>query len=226
MPTCNRRQFAAQAITYFLRQEYPCCELIILDDGDDAIQDLVPDDPRVRYVRLGQRMVLGAKRNLACTLAQGSIIAHWDDDDWMAPHRLRYQVDILEARHADLCGSARLLYYDACQERAWLYEYPIAQHRWVVGGTLCYRKQFWDTNRFPDIKIGEDTRFVWSPRARNVAVTPESHFYVGLMHTANTSAKMTNGAYWKAYPVADVRRLMGDDWDFYQLLKVSSTLVS
>ena len=50
MPTHNRRPFVAQAIVYFLRQDYPNRELIIVDDGTDPVADLIPDDPRIRYL--------------------------------------------------------------------------------------------------------------------------------------------------------------------------------
>jgi len=52
MPTYNRRQFVPQAIKYFLRQDYPQKELIILDDGTDKIRDLVPDLPKIQYTAL------------------------------------------------------------------------------------------------------------------------------------------------------------------------------
>ena len=48
----------------------------------------MPDVAGIDYHRLEQRTVLGAKRNLACELAAGLLIAHWDDDDWQAPRRL------------------------------------------------------------------------------------------------------------------------------------------
>jgi len=92
MPTYNRRAFVPQAIAYFLRQDYANKELIIVDDGIDAVGDLVPADQHIRYIRLSQKTTLGVKRNIACEQARGTIIAHWDDDDWHAPHRLRYQV--------------------------------------------------------------------------------------------------------------------------------------
>jgi glycosyltransferase involved in cell wall biosynthesis len=71
MPTRNRRNFVAQSISYFLRQDYPFKELIILDDGEDAVGDLLPDDERIRYVHLNQGLSLGAKRNLGCELSRG-----------------------------------------------------------------------------------------------------------------------------------------------------------
>jgi glycosyltransferase involved in cell wall biosynthesis len=215
MPTHNRRGYVAQAIRYFLRQDYPNRELLILDDGDDRVADLVPDDQPIRYTGLPRRMVLGAKRNLACEMARGEIIAHWDDDDWIAPGRLSRQVGVLQSSRADLCGATRQLYYEPTSDRAWMYEYPSAHRRWMAGNTLCYRKSFWETNRFPEIQVGEDTRFVWSPRASNTALMPDYDFYVGLVHDTNTSPKSLSGPLWHPHPVADVHRLLGDDLRFY-----------
>jgi len=42
MPTYNRRKFVPQAIRYFLRQSYEPKELLIIDDGSDPVNDLVP----------------------------------------------------------------------------------------------------------------------------------------------------------------------------------------
>jgi glycosyltransferase involved in cell wall biosynthesis len=81
MPTRNRPQFARQAVAYFLRQDYQQRELIVLDDGDDPVSDLLPRDENIRYVRLRERSPLGTKRNIACELSRGELIAHWDDDD-------------------------------------------------------------------------------------------------------------------------------------------------
>src|SRR5262249_51867830 len=82
MPTLKRRRFVPRAIEYFLRQDHPAKELVILDDGSDPVADLIPEHPAIVYRRLEHRLVLGAKRNMACEMARGEIIAHWDDDDW------------------------------------------------------------------------------------------------------------------------------------------------
>src|SRR5262245_22007784 len=112
MPTFNRRRFVPRALIYWLRQDYPHKELIVVDDGTDCVADLMPTaDPRVRYVRLESRMSVGAKRNFACELAKGEVIAHWDDDDWHAPHRLSYQIERLLQANADVCGLQTLLFF-------------------------------------------------------------------------------------------------------------------
>src|SRR5437868_1947457 len=123
MPTFNRRAFVPLAIEYFLRQDFDDSELVIVDDGSDPIVDLVPEDERIRYVRLPAKASVGAKRNAACTHARGQIIAHWDDDDWHAPHRLRYQVEALQRSGMDICGIRTLLFFNPETQRAWKYIY-------------------------------------------------------------------------------------------------------
>src|SRR5262245_25668507 len=110
MPTRNRRRFASQAIWYFLRQDYPNRELIIVDDGEDAIEQVVPADDRIDYLRVG-RCSLGDKRNLACEHSAGELIAHWDDDDWSAHSRLSVQVAALLDQSAEGWSGRRLAHY-------------------------------------------------------------------------------------------------------------------
>src|SRR5260370_5100183 len=133
MPTRNRRAFVRQAIWYFLRQDYPAKELIVLDDGDDPVADLIQKDDRVRYERLLARLSLGAKRNRACELSRGTLIAHWDDDDWQAPNRLSLQVRALLDSGAEVCGAAELLHYALMEGEGWLYRRHPDERPWVAG---------------------------------------------------------------------------------------------
>jgi len=94
MPTCNRPQYIEQAIRCFLAQTYPHKELVIVDDGD-SIKHLVPTRPDILYESSWPPLRIGPKRNLACGLASGDIIAHWDDDDWSAPDRIEQQLRML-----------------------------------------------------------------------------------------------------------------------------------
>lgn len=215
MPTYNRRAFVGQAIAYFLRQEYVNKELIIVDDGTDTISDLVPVDECIRYIRLREKKSVGAKRNLACEEARGSIIVHWDDDDWHAPHRLNYQIGTLLREGTDVCGTTTLFFCDAEHERAWQYVYPYGQNPWLAGGTLCYTRAFWAGNRFANINVGEDSRFVWSSRPARVTKLADATFYVAMIHQHNVSPKKTNGSYWRPYPVEEIRRLLRADWNYY-----------
>jgi|GEM_PF-1486580 len=215
MPTYNRRRFVARAIEYFLRQDYPAKELIVVDDGSDPVGDLIPTDERIHYIRLPDRATVGAKRNLACEQARGEIIAHWDDDDWHAPRRLRYQIDALARDAADLVGLNQFLFCDPSRAEAWLYAYPRHQQLCLAGSTLVYRRAFWDRHRFPNVDVGEDVRFVQNCPPNRLTVLADPTFHVGIIHRHNVSPKITGGAHWHPYPIAEIRRLLGADWTFY-----------
>ena len=210
MPTADRRRFVPLAISCFLAQDHPSCELLVLDDGHDDVRDLMPDDPQVRYIRLDHELTLGRKRNIACEEARGDIIIHWDDDDWSAPWRVSYQVAALDREHADVCGLDRVLFYDPLSARAWRYVFPRGPRPWVHGATLCYRKSFWATNPFPDVNVGEDTRFVWGPGHARTTALADPRFYVGTVHTGNTSPKRTRDPRWEPIASSDVEALLGE----------------
>ena len=217
MPTADRRAFVPRAIQYFLQQDYPNRELIILDDGLDVVADLIPPDPRIRYIRLDGKHTIGAKNNLACELAHGEIIAHWDDDDWMARWRLSYQVQELVLQPpGTLCGLAHLLFYEPTTDQAWEYIYPPAERAWIAGGTFCYRKDVWVQHRFPDLNEGADTVFVWSLTHTPILALSKHTFYVATVHPQNTSPKRTHSFGWHPFPVEEIRRLLQEDWVFYK----------
>ncbi|MBF8296091.1 MAG: glycosyltransferase [Bacteroidetes bacterium] len=211
MPTYNRRSFVAKAIEYFLRQDYPNKELVVVDDGTDSVEDLVPSSGMIRYVRLDSKKSVGAKRNIACEHSRGEIIAHWDDDDWHAPHRLTYQLESLRQRNADVCGIRDMLFYDISTGDSWIYQYPRRSRFWLAGGSLVYRKEFWRRSPFPDAQVGEDSRFVWSHNSDRALCLPDYRFYVALIHPGNTSPKRTKGSYWSRWS-GDMRSIVGSDF--------------
>jgi glycosyltransferase involved in cell wall biosynthesis len=208
MPTYDRRAFVPDAIRGFLAQDYPRLELIVVDDGTDAIDDLLPDDPRIRYVRLSSKISVGAKRNLACEHARGEIIAHWDDDDWYAASRIRVQVEALRERGGDICGTSVLHFIDREHEHAWTYRYRRGSQPWVAGTSLVYRRAFWETNRFPDVQVGEDSQFVWRNRKAKVVDLDDAALCVAAVHRRNVSPKRTSGACWQPAGFAEVLGIM------------------
>jgi hypothetical protein len=219
MPTRDRRRFVPHAIEQFLAQDHPRRELVVVDDGADAVDDLIPPDPRIRYHRVERQATLGAKRNLACSLARGELLAHWDDDDWMPPHRLSTQVSALAARPAaGACGLAQVRFFDPVAGRAWEYRWPERARPWLAGGTLMFRRAAWERRPFPQLNEGEDTRWVWALPAGAVAAIPDPGLYAALVHGGNTSRKRPGEARWHPIPLDVVRAPMGEAWSFYAAL--------
>jgi len=215
LPTYNRRVFLPHAIHYFLRQDYPNKELLVVDDGPDAVGDLVPSDPRVRYVRLPQKITLGAKLNLCCSETRGPIIAQWDDDDWYARDRLTRQWQALRRTNADVCGISDLLYYDIGRGTGHRYIYPPRERPWLLGASLFFRRGLWERTRFVEVDVGMDALFVWSTPPGKVCALPVPRFAVHLIHHSNVSPKSPQGTWWSDHPVGEIADLMGDDWQFY-----------
>jgi glycosyltransferase involved in cell wall biosynthesis len=219
MPTYNRRCFVPKAIEYFLRQDYPRRELVILDDGDDQVADLAAGQPSVRYVALAGRLRLGAKRNAAIEASGGEIILHWDDDDWMDPTRISAQVAALLANDADICGTSRVWFCEIATGRLSVYRFPPSERRWLYGASLCYRRALWQQKPFEPLDIGEDTRFVWALPAGRMIDLDQSRMMIAIVHAANTSRpRPLSGPNWQTCNDISAGNAMGDDWSFYETM--------
>jgi glycosyltransferase involved in cell wall biosynthesis len=218
MPTADRRQWVPYAIDYFLRQDYAHRELVVVDDGVDRIHDLVPADERIRYESLPARQILGQKRNTCVEHSRGDVIIHWDDDDWMASHRIQAQVDWMLERGAEVSGFRSMLHHEVGGHtcRTWLYEYPAHLRPWVLGNTLVYSRKFWQRSPFPRVHAGEDARFLFSRPLDHLVVQPVKalDLYVAMVHHTNTSPKLCSGPFWSLWP-GDIRAILGPDAERY-----------
>jgi len=191
MPTYNRRPWVELSIGCWLQQDWPDRELIVLDDGDDQVDDLCRVDPRIRHVDLtGRRWTIGAKWNLGVSLAWGKVLACWADDDWHAPWRLRYQVTSLQVSPAGICGTDRQYYWDLDTGVMWHYSYLPNQlsSSYLCGGTMMFRYSYWQQGQFQDINVGEDNQFI-AGRSAEILNLVDERFYMATIHSGNTSKK-------------------------------------
>lgn len=216
MATHDRAHLVPQAVESFLRQDHPAIELIVVDDGPMSLEDVLPDDERVRHIRLDRRQTIGAKRNLGCEAARGDLLANWDDDDWYAPWRLTYQAKEIAAAGMDVCGLNRLLYLQPVTGRAWRYTWPASARPWVHDAVLLFTRDFWRRNPFPDTSMGIDCRLLWTSSRKRILALPDERFYVGMIHGGNTSPKNTRHGLWRECPAAEVIGLVGEDVAFYR----------
>lgn len=212
MPTRNRRAFIPQAIRYFLSQDWEQKELIIIDDGEDRVSDLIPDDHRIRYYGLNCRRSLGQKRNIACSRADGEVIFHIDDDDVSLPDRILNQTRRLMMTGAHVTGYHTILFADDTLQRAWRY---IGGSTYAVGTSLCYHRSYWMNHAFPDVNVGEDNNMVENARRARVLDSADGErMLVARLHAGNTSASYASikkkqwtgarGEVWQEVPYEDL----------------------
>jgi glycosyltransferase involved in cell wall biosynthesis len=225
MPTYNRLRFVKESVRYFQRQDYPNLELIVVDDGSEQVKSVLLGDPRIKLIQLGQKKNVGTKRNIACAAASGSYIVHWDDDDWYPGDRVSRQISSMVARKSEICGTSTLYYYEAASGKAWCYRYSDRRRGWVAGNTLAYSKRWWSAHPFPEIQVGEDTRFVWGASPALICDLAMPELCVARVHTGNTSRKLTNSAYWHPSSVSDLDSLVGEDWPQFVSLGLSGQTI-
>lgn len=192
MPTANREKYIPFALDYFLQQNYPHKELVIIDDGIRSVQQLISDDPQIHYYYTQPLGTIGLKRNYAIDRAQGEIIMHWDDDDWRAPDWISQQVNFLLMTGADITGIKHVHYFSPLMNTFWQGD---AHNRnnpnsrvWLNGATLGYWRSYWEKYPFKDLQKGEDDDFIQHQDAKVFAHDYIDGF-VAILHPDNTTVK-------------------------------------
>lgn len=117
IPVYNGAGFINESIGSIVAQSFRNLEIVIVDDGSRdispaLIEDWARRDERIRTIFPAHRGPEHA-RNVGVEAARGDFIAHLDQDDIAAPSRLQTQLDWLEARELDVCGSCTMVFGDA-----------------------------------------------------------------------------------------------------------------
>ena len=104
--------FLPNLIKCFQAQTYPkeLMEWIIIDDGEDSVEDLFKDVECVKYFRYEKKIKLGRKRNLMHEKSKGDILVYMDDDDYYPPERVIHAVETLQSNPTALCAGSSEIY--------------------------------------------------------------------------------------------------------------------
>lgn len=194
LPTRDRREYIAQAVACFLSQTYTMRELVVVDNGN-PVRDLIPSGLNVIYKHVGDEpLTVGEMRNRACELARGELIAHWDDDDWSHPARLREQVRLLIGAGAAVTGYHNMTFVDEDTREAWLYQ---SGGGYALGTSLVYTRPYWRANRFrttdedgKPMLVGEDGAFIQTAQRKGtLAAVDVTDRMLARIHSKNTCKK-------------------------------------
>jgi glycosyltransferase involved in cell wall biosynthesis len=186
LATRNRRSFCAQAIRCFERQSYVDCELIVVDDGEDAVEDLCAGRKRITYIHLAQRTLLGTKLNLGIERASGVALHKMDDDDYYHPDFLRTAALRLDAAQDFVIAWDCFLVLMAGEAVV-----RYSGHGWAAGGTLCFFRALWERAPFQDLPRSVDRCFLIDHDYRvDPICAPE--LYLLVRHGANTWTRMND----------------------------------
>jgi hypothetical protein len=205
--TKDRRVFMPLAKYCYMIQSYPedKLEWVIVDDGDDPIEDTLIGVPNVKYVRCDPGMTISQKRNLGVNSAMYDIIAFMDDDDVYPNNSVLQRVAMLMKEPAKGCGFCTTIpCYDITKYSSFMNIPPITlpMHERVSEATMIFTKKFWEECSFDDmVHIGEGSAFIRG-REQMCRENSPQEIIVSLVHPKNTSSrrmpeiKEANGCHW------------------------------
>ena len=95
IPTFNRAEKVARAISSVMEQTFADFEIIVVDDGskDNTEQTVVQFDERLVYIAHPSNLGVSAARNTGIKKSRTPLIAFLDSDDRWLPEKLAVQVE-------------------------------------------------------------------------------------------------------------------------------------
>lgn len=188
MATKDRRSLFQRALSYFQAQTLEDRELIVVDDGEDSVEDLCRGVDQVRYLRT-EPLPLGTKMNLGFEAARGDVFQKLDDDDYYHPDFLRAVAATLEsAEEEDV-----IVAWDCFLLWTWGDDrLRFSGYGRQSGSTLGFPRAVWERTKFQDIPKSVDSRFLEDAETTILGVrAPEMH--VVFRHGANTWNTLRTG---------------------------------
>lgn len=161
-PTYNRRLFIPNLIRCYLSQDYPkqLMEWIVIDDGEDSVEDLFKDVEGVKYFRYEKKMKLGRKRNLMHEKSKGEMIVYMDDDDYYPPNRVSHAVRRLMGTPRALAAGSSVVYI-YFNDLDKIYQFGPYGPTHATAGTFAFRRKLLDETRYDDeAELAEEKKFL------------------------------------------------------------------
>jgi hypothetical protein len=191
--TRDRRIFMPILKYCYMIQSYPeeKMELVIVDDGDDPIEDTLFGVPNVTYVRVDEKKSIGEKRNIGVSKAMYDVIAFMDDDDVYPNNSILERVAMMMKSPAKECSFCTTIpCYDIAKYCSFMNAPPIVlpMSQRVSEATLTFTRKFWEERPFGDTQIAEGDAFIRGREQMCREISPQE-VIVSLVHPKNTSSR-------------------------------------
>ena len=203
--TRDRRAFIPLLKYCRVAQSYPesKVEWVIVDDGADPIKELITDMPNVKYILVDTPLTIGAKRNLAIEYASHDVLVMMDDDDVYPTNSVLKRVAHMLAEPRKECLFSTVLpCYEIHKHVSFMNVPPatLPMSQRVSEATLCFTRDFWKAQPFPDIQVAEGDAFIRGREKMCRELSPQD-VIVSLVHRKNTSSRKppvseTNGCHY------------------------------
>jgi hypothetical protein len=166
-------------------------EWIILDDGEDCVKDVFDECkniPNLRYIRLPEKALIGAKRNILNKEARGSILIAMDDDDFYSAKRVSHVVKKFLANPSiQVAGSSEMyLYYTDIKK---IYKFGPYGQTHATNGTMAWKKEYANSHTYDEtVAFAEEKSFLNNYTTPMIQLDPLQVMLV-ISHSDNTFDK-------------------------------------
>jgi hypothetical protein len=192
--TKDRRLFMPLAKYSYMIQSYPedKLEWVIVDDGEDPIEDTLIGVPNVKYVKCEPGMTISQKRNLAVESATYDTFVTMDDDDVYPNNSVIQRVAMMFMEPRKECAFCTTIpCYDITKFNSFMNVPPmvLGMAERVSEATLAFTRKFWEEGKFDDtIHIAEGNAFIRGREQMCREISPQD-VIVSLIHPKNTSSR-------------------------------------
>ena len=205
-PTYNRAKFIKLMIRNYEKIDYPSnkFEWIIVDDSDkDNIENLLPKNDNINYIKLDSKITIGEKRNIAVENSKNDIIICMDDDDYYPPSSIKYRIGCLEYLNKNIvgCCSTGILEINKIISNLSVSSFIDELPKRIFESTLAFRKEWWKTHKFSETNNNECSNLFNDKNIiNNFEEIAYNYVIISLLHNSNTNNRVkikgeTNGCH-------------------------------
>lgn len=196
VPVHNGAQYILESINSILHQDYPDCEIIIVDDGstDNLLDTLANTDFPIRLIQQPKQGPAAA-RNTGLRNIKRPWIAFLDADDIWPPNRLNLMAyDMLIHPEAMVVQGSVLTFVDGPEKKRVNAVHPRQNFEFFISAALFRRKAFDTVGLFNEtLKSNEDTEwFIRAARHKKTIRIPEETLYARTHPDSLTEKNTTN----------------------------------
>tara|TARA_B100000035_G_C21001630_1_gene555202 strand:+ start:119 stop:973 length:855 start_codon:yes stop_codon:yes gene_type:complete len=192
-PTRNRRFIFELTIHQFQNIMYPPerLEWVILDNGSDKIKDMLPVDPRIKYMTLpgDKRYSIADLRNHCIDNCSHDIIVYMDDDDYYPEESVYARVKALikyKKVGVGCVGCTSIGAYHIIDEVS---NFVTNGDAYLAEASMCHTKQFWNERKFNRIDNGAEYMNFIKNRQSKIRHIPFQFVCIALNHHSNSTMR-------------------------------------
>ena len=196
-PTRNRRKLFSIAVRNYLEFNYPRDKLewIIIDDGEEDIKDMLPNNDRnIYYYQIennkeDNKIPIGKKRNIGIEKSKYQYIIFMDDDDYYTPESILARIKTMIKYNVRCVGCQTVGNYDLIHNHS-----RIASNgeEYLCEASLAFHKSFWEERQFRNNDKFGEYRYFLHHRQHECISIPFQFIMIALQHGKNTTGNKKN----------------------------------